>query len=284
MRQQLQNSENKLSKKNNLWEGEYQVSQISYFNDEIKDSYQKKIHLLLETTQDSNFHFQYSEFDFRKNDETSDTKASTLSQLCVEVIYPIKFIVDIHGGLQNVELIKSVSQTQSELENVKHYFVDEFSSEYVDKMKKLIESPKIVFDKFKNTLVNSFLFNTVYSKKLSTTEENFIYTEFYPWINDANPILFEIHNSILNTQNSEQEFIHIKQKGICADYRSYEELYYKEFDNNDFFMNDNSIDCEFNAEYVINKENKSLKRIEATFENFVQNNIEKETSLLERLE
>ena len=284
MRQQLQNSGNRLSEKNNLWEGEYQTSQTSYFNDEIKDSFQKKIRLSLEIIQDNNFHFQYSEFDFRKNDETSDTKASTLSQMCMEIIYPIKFIVDSHGKVQKIELIKNVTQILSELENIKLYFVDEFSSDYVEKMKKLIENPKVISHKFKNTLVNSFLFNTVYNKKLSITIENSVYTEFYPWISDANPIIFEIHNSLVDSEETEQEFIQIKQKGICTDYRSYEELYHKDFDNIEPFLNDNSIDCEFNVEYVINKESKSLQRIEAIFENFVQNNIEKEIFLLERLD
>ena len=48
-------------------------------------------------------------------------------------------------------------------------------------------------------------------------------------------------------------------------------------------IKDASIDCEFVAEYNFNKNSKSLQCIEATFQNFVDDNIEKEMFLLERI-
>ena len=151
-------------------------------------------------------------------------------------------------------------------------------------MKKEVQNPKEMLNKFRKTLIFSFLFSSVFSKKLDNDTENSIYESFYPWISNANPILFEIHNSISDIENSDGEFIKIKQKGISIDYRTYEELYYKEFENEEFPIPDNkSIDCEFDAEYTIKKEKKSLQRIEATFQNYVEENIEKEIFLLERL-
>ncbi len=284
MRQQFQNSENQASPKTNLWEGEYQFSHTNYLNEEIKDTYEKKIKITFEDFKNSNYYFQYSEFDFQKNGEESDSKASTLSKICMEIIYPTRIILDSKGLIQDIELIKNCSQISSEMDKLKYFFEDPFSSDYIEKMKKIIESPKQVSEKFKNTLLNSFLFNSVYSQKLSSTEENRLYIRFYPWVENVNPILFEIHNSISDVENSDEKFIKIQQKGISIDYRTYEELYYKEFQNDELPISENkSIDCEFDTEYTIKKENKSLQRIEATFQNFVEENIEKETFLLERL-
>ena len=202
----------------------------------------------------------------------------------MEIIYPTRIILDSKGLIQDIELIKNCSQISSEMDKLKYFFEDPFSSDYIEKMKKIIESPKQVSEKFKNTLLNSFLFNSVYSQKLSSTEENRLYIRFYPWVENVNPILFEIHNSISDVENSDEKFIKIQQKGISIDYRTYEELYYKEFQNDELPISENkSIDCEFDTEYTIKKENKSLQRIEATFQNFVEENIEKETFLLERL-
>ena len=284
MRQQLQNLENQTSPKTNLWEGEYQFSHANYLNEEIKDIYKKKIKITFEDFKNSNYCFQYSEFDFEKNGEESDSKASTLSKMCMESMYPIKIILDSKGLIQDIELTKSVQQTCKEMDEIKLFFEDDFSFDYIERMKNEVQNTKEMLNKFRKTLLFSFLFSTVFSEKLDNDTENSIYESFYPWISNATPILFEVDNSISDVENSDEEFIKIKQKGISIDYRSFEELYYLEFEyNKDILANENSIDCEFYAEYTIKKENKSLQRIEATFQNFVEENIEKETFLLERL-
>lgn len=284
MRQQLQNLENQTSPKTNLWEGEYQFSHANYLNEEIKDIYKKKIKITFEDFKNSNYCFQYSEFDFEKNGEESDSKASTLSKMSMESIYPIKIILDSKGLIMDIEFTKSTQQISSELDEIKLFFEDDFSFDYIERMKKEVQNPKEMLNKFRKTLVFSFLFSSVFSKKLDNDTENSIYESFYPWISNASPILFEIHSSILEENIDVEELIKITQKGICIDNRTFEELYYLEFEyNKDILANENSIDCEFYAEYTIKKENKSLQRIEATFQNFVEENIEKETFLLERL-
>lgn len=281
MKEQLQNSKEKTSPRNNLWEGEYIVSQVSYLNDENQDTYEKKIRLILETVTDSSYNFLYSEFDFQKNGEVSDSKASTLSKMCMEIIYPLRFIVDFQGQLQKIELSKNAQQISTEIDEIKEFFEDEFSSDYIEKLKKIIGNPKEFSEKFEKTLLNSFLFNPIYKQSFDSNKTNPTYNGFYLWISNANPILFEIQNTISDDENSEQETIKIIQKGISIDYRTNEELYYLDFEK--LPAKEDSIDCEFIAEYIFNKENKSLQRIEATFQNFIDDNIEKEIFLLERI-
>lgn len=283
IKQKLSNSKEKTELRNNLWKGEYQVSQTSYLNDEVENTYEKKIRLSLEAIQDFNYHFLYSEYDFLKNGETSDTKASSLSKKCMEIIYPLRFIVSFQGKINRIELTKNVQQISSEMDEIKLFFEDEFSADYIEKMKKLLENSKEVSDKFQNTLLNSFLFSPVYGQKFNSAEKSISIGTFFPWISNANPILFDIENTISGNQKDE-DFIIISQTGVSKDYRSYEEVYYLEFENDEHnFVKDTSIDCEYVAEFVIAKENKSLQRIEATFQNFIQENIEKEIFMLERL-
>lgn len=284
MRQQFHNSENQSSPKTNLWEGEYQFSHTKYLNEEIKDIYEKKIKIIFEDFKNSNYYFQYSEYDFEKNGEESDSKASTLSKMCIEIIYPIKIILDSKGLIQDIELTNTFQKISSELDEIKLFFEDTFSFDYIERIKNEVRNQKEMFDKFRKTLIFSFLFSSVFSKKLDNDSENSIHESFYPWISNANPILFEIHNSISDVENSDEKFIKIQQKGISIDYRTYEELYYKEFQNDELPISENkSIDCEFDTEYTIKKENKYLQRIEATFQNFVEENIEKEILIVERL-
>lgn len=110
MKEQLQNLKIKTATGSNLWEGEYQMSQVSFSNDETQDTYEKKIRLSLEVITENNYHFLYSEFDYLKNGEDSDTKVSNLSKKCMEIIYPVCFIVSLEGKIQKIELIKSVQQ------------------------------------------------------------------------------------------------------------------------------------------------------------------------------
>lgn len=284
MKKQLQNSKEKTSPRNNLWEGEYQISQTSYYNDETQDSYEKKIRLILETVTDSSYNFLYSEFDFQKNGETSDSKASELAKMCMEIIYPLRFIVDFQGKLQKIELIKNIQQISTEIDEIKQFFEDEFSSDYIEKLKKIIKNPKEFSEKFEKTLLNTLLFNSIYKQNFDPNRINPAYNGFFLWISNANSILFEIHNTISDDDNQQQETVKIIQKGISIDYRTYEELYYLDFENDENnLIKDASIDCEFVAEYNFDKNNKSLQRIEATFQNFVDDNIEKEMFLLERI-
>ena len=283
MKEQLQNFKEKISPRNNLWEGEYQISQTSYFNDETQDSYEKKIRLSLDTVTDSNYNFLYSEFDFKKNGEISDSKASELARMCMEAIYPIRFIVDFQGKLQKIGLSKNVQQISTEMNEIKQFFKDEFSADYIEKQRKIIENPNQISEKFENTLLNSFLFNPVYKQNFDSNRINPAYNRFYPWISNANPILFEIQNTIFD-ENYEKETVKIIQKGVSIDYRTNEELYYLDFEKSEsIIVKEDSVDCEFIAEYIFNKEDKSLQHIEAIFQNFVDDTIEKEIFMLQRL-
>lgn len=284
MKEQLQNLKIKTATGSNLWEGEYQMSQVSFSNDETQDTYEKKIRLSLEVITENNYHFLYSEFDYLKNGEDSDTKVSNLSKKCMEIIYPVCFIVSLEGKIQKIELIKSVQQISLEMNEMIESFEDNFSSNYIEDMKEIIKNPKEISEKFEKTLLVSFLFNPIYKQYFNSKKESLTYTSFYPWISNANPILFEIQNIILDDENSVPDRVKITQKGISTDYRTYEELYYLVFEEvKNTLAKENSINCEFIAEYIFDKENKSLQRIEATFQNFFDDNIEKKIFILERL-
>ncbi|MBD3906473.1 hypothetical protein NAL32_17300 [Chryseobacterium sp. Ch-15] len=266
-----------------LREGTYNISQTTYFNDEIINIYQQKIRLNFEEAKDNCCIFLFTAFDFRKNEETSDSKASTLATMCLESIYPIRMTVNSQGEIQNIELTKKAKQISSELETIKQFFEDDFSSDYIRKMKKIVEDPKEISRKFKNTLLNSFLFGSFYQTKLENWTTSQTYNHFYPWVSDAQPVCFELQNTLCIKENLNDDFLKIRQKGISCDYRSLEDLFLADSEyEKDSSSDENSIDCEHFAEYVFSRKNHSLQRIEATFLNFVNQNIEKEIFLLER--
>ncbi|MCD0478907.1 hypothetical protein LPB90_10590 [Chryseobacterium sp. LC2016-29] len=266
-----------------LWKGTYQISQTTYLNNEIKNVYEQKIRLDFEMIKNTNYHFQFTAFDFRKNGEASDSKASTLSEMCMETIYPIRITINSQGEIIDAELTKKPKQIASELEKVKEFFEDHFASDYIEKMKKIVEDPKEVSRKFTNTLLNKFLFGSFYQAKLGDWTTSQTYNDFYPWISDTQSICFELQNTLCPKENLDDEFIKIKQKGISCDNRSLEDLFLTDSEyEKDISTSENSIDCEHFAEYLFSRKNYSLQRIEAIFVNFVNENIEKEIFLLER--
>lgn len=268
----------------NLWAGTYIVSQTTYLNDEIKNVYEQTIRLDFEAIKNTNYHFQFTAFDFMKNGETSDSKASTLSEMCIETIYPIRITINFQGEIIDAELTKKPKQIFSELEKVKEFFTDDYAFSYIEKMKKILEDPKEVFRKFTNTLLNNFLFGSFYQAKLRVWTTSQAYNDFYHWISDAQPICFELQNILCPKENLDDEFIKIRQKGVCSDDRSLEELYLADSEyEKDIPLNENSIDCEHSAEYIFNRKDFSLQKIETIFQLFNHENIEKEVFLLERV-
>ncbi len=266
-----------------LWEGTYQITQSSFLNDELINTNENKFHLEFENTKNNCYNFLYSAFDFYRNNEESDGKASSLSQKCMEIIYPIRLIVNANGKLINAELSKTISEIYPKLDELKDFFIDEFSSQFIEKLKAILNDPKTVSEKFSNTLLNSFLFGSFYDVKLKEWTTSSLYQDFLPWIWDADKIRFEFQNRILPKENLVDEYLKIHQKGICSDYRKMEELYYSEFSEEEFEINNDSIHCEHEAEYIFNRENRELQRIEASFQNFINDNIEKEIFLLEKI-
>lgn len=267
-----------------LWNGIYQITQTAYLNDEITYSYGQKIQLNFELKKNNCFYFHFSAFDFKKNDENSDNKISTLAKMCMNVIYPIRLIINSNGRIQNIELTKEPAQIISELEAIKQFFTDNQASEYIEKMKKIINDPKEISIKFGKTLFNSFLFGSFYGTKFNKWTSSQIYHDSYPYIQDVHSIHFELQNILCPKETLDDGILKIKQKGICSDYRSLEELYSTNYNNDEQSnWNENSIDCEHYAEYSFNRKNFSLQKIEAIFRNYAQESADKEIFLLEKM-
>ncbi|MDR4954241.1 hypothetical protein REB14_18835 [Chryseobacterium sp. ES2] len=267
-----------------LWEGNYQITQTTYSDDTILVKYENKVRLDLEGIKNGYYHFLFSAFDFRKNEDTSDSKVETLAKMCIEVIYPIRYIIDFEGKFIDILLTKKTEDIVSELDSIKNFFPDQYSSDYIEKMKGIIESPEIILRKFKNTLFNSFMFGAFYRTQLGNWTSSDVYYDFYPWIFDAQSIRFEFQNLLLSKDIVDDERVKIQQKGISIDSRNLEGLHFidSKFDEKTG-IEKKPIDCEHFAEYLFNRENLSLYKMEARFQYFGHENTRREGFFLERI-
>lgn len=267
-----------------LWEGKYQITQTAYSDDTMLAKYENKVKLEFEGIKDGYYHFLFSAFDFRKNEDTSDTKVDTLAKMCIEVIYPIRYRIDPEGKLIDIVLTKKTEDIVSELDSIKNFFPDQYSSDYVEKMKDIVKSSEIILQKFRNTLFNSFMFGAFYRAQLGDWITSNIYYDFYPWIFDAQPIRFEFQNTLLAKDILDDKRVRIQQKGISSDNRNLEGLYFTDsrFDDKTDIGKE-PIDCEHFAEYFFNRENLSVYKIEAGFQYFGHENTQREDFLLERI-
>ncbi|WP_347218302.1 hypothetical protein [Chryseobacterium sp.] len=267
-----------------LWEGTYQVTQTTYSDDTIIAKYENKVKLDLEGIKNGYYHFLFSVFDFRKNEDTSDTKVGTLAKMCIEVIYPIRYSIDPEGKLIDIVLTKKTEDIVSELNSIKNFFPDQYSSDYIEKMKVIIENREILSQKFRNTLFSFFMFGTFYRTQLGNWTSSDVYYDFCPWIFDAQPIQFEFQNILFPKDIVDDERVKIRQKGSSFDSRNLEGLYFTDskFDDKTD-MGKEPIDCEHFAEYFFNRENLLLYKIEAEFQYFGYENVQREDFLLERI-
>lgn len=267
-----------------FWEGTYQITQTTCSDDIILSKYENKVRLDLEGIKNGYYHFLFSAFDFRKNEDISDSKLDTLAKMCIEVIYPIRYIIDRDGKLIDIALTKKTEDMFSEMNFIKNFFPDQYSSDYIEKMKDIVESSEIISQKFKNTLFNSFMFGEFYRTQLGNWVTSNVYYDFYPWIFDAQPIRFEFQNILLSKDIVDDERVKIQQRGISVDTRNLEGLHFIDSRFNEKTdIEKKPIDCEHFAEYIFNRENLSLYKIEAGFQYFGHENIRREDILLERI-
>lgn len=267
-----------------FWEGTYQIIQTTYSDDTVLTKYENKVRLDCEGIKNGYYHFLFSAFDFRKNEDISDSKVDTLAKMCIEVIYPIRYSINPKGKLIDIVLTKKTKDIVSELDSIKNFFSDQYSSDYIEKMKDIVESSEIISEKFKNTLFNSFMFGAFYRTQLGNWVTSNVYYDFYPWIFDAQPIRFELQNILLPKDIIDDERVKIQQKGISIDTRSWEDLYITDSKFDEKTDTENKpIDCEHFSEYLFNRENLSLYKIEARFQYFGHENTRREDFLLERI-
>ncbi|BAP30511.1 uncharacterized protein CHSO_1474 [Chryseobacterium sp. StRB126] len=267
-----------------LLEGTYQITQTAYSDDIIIAKYENKVRLDFEGIKNSHYHFLFSVFDFRKNEDVPDSKAGILAKMSIEVFYPIQYIIDVDGKIVDIVLTKKTEDLLSELDSIKNFIPDPYSSDYIEKMKDIAGNPELIFQKFKNSLLSSFMFGIFYRTQLGSWTSSDVYYDFYPWIFDALPIRFKFQNTLLPKDSVDDESVKIQQNGISSDHRSQEDLYMADTGFNDQAeITEKAIDCEHFAEYIFNRENWSLNKIEAKFQCFGNEGMGREDFLLERI-
>ncbi len=217
-----------------LWKGTYQITQAAYSGDILLTKYENKVRLDFDGIKNGNYHFLFSAFDFRKDEAASEINADTLARMCMEQIYPIQYIVDAEGKIVDVKLTKKPEDIVPELDSIKSFFPDQYSLDYIEKMKDIIKNTGIISHKFKNTLLNSFMFGAFYRVRLAHWTDSKTYEDFYPWIFDAKPIRFEFQNTLSAKDVIDDERVKIQQKGISSDHRSLEDLYFTDSEYNEF--------------------------------------------------
>lgn len=267
-----------------LCKGSYHMSQVMYSDDTPVAKYESNISLDFEGVEKGFYHFHFSVYDFIKNDVPSETKAAALTEMCMKSIYPLEYIVTPDGQLIDVKLTKKVGGILSELEVVKDFFPDQYSSDYIENIRSIVRSPEIISQRYKNTLFSSFMFGAFYRSRLGNWTTSGLYHDCFPWIFDAQPIRFEFRNKLFPKNDLDDQWLKIHQKGRSSDHRSLEDLYLTDSEFNDnAVLTKESVDCEHIAEYIFSREDLSLRKVTARFQNFLCDNIKSEDFLLQRI-
>lgn len=268
----------------NLWSSIYRASHTVYFNDQCKDDYTYTIRLDFEEEKSGNRHFLCTVSDFRKNGESSDTKVSELSGRCIGMIYPVRLVTGPEGELLKVEYMGEPGSAEGKLEALQQYFPDPFSSEYIRSFKDTLAMPDEISRKFERTLFCAFAFGSFYRVKFGDWTHSPVYTAFYPWFSNAEPIRFELQNILCRKEHPEDLLIRIRQEGSSCDHRSAEELQGGAAYDPGCPVSPTSADCTHSAEYVFSRKTYSLLKVEAVFSHLIHGNTEKEVFILEKTE
>ncbi len=265
------------------WEGMYHISRTCYFNDDIAGTYEQDIRLDFEGVRHGLYHYLLTASDFRKNGDLSDSKISTLAGMCMENLYPVRMMVTPQGKIHKAALTGSPELLVSGWEAIEQHFEDHYALNYIGTLKKMAEDPDVISGRFSCTLLSSLLFGPFYEMKLEDWTGSPAYRAFYPWIAEAQPVCFELRNTLLPKEHPGDGFIRIRQAGISCDPRSLEDLFIMDPDYSPTVAPDeHSIDCEHYSEYTFSRKDYTLRRIEAVFKNFANGNTGKEVFLLER--
>ncbi len=268
----------------NLWSGTFRASHTVSFNDQCKDTFTYTIRLNFEKEKNGNRHFLCTFSDFRKNGEPSDTKVSELSARCIGMIYPVRLVIGPEGELLKVECTREPGSAAEKLEALRQYFSDPFSLEYISGFKDTLAVPDEISRKFGRTLFCAFAFGSFYRVKFGDWTHSPVYTAFYPWFSNAEPVRFELQNILCRKDHPEDPLIRIRQEGNSCDHRSAEELQGGAAYDPVFPVCATSIDCIHSAEYVFSSKTYSLLKVEAVFSHLIHGNTEKEVFILEKTE
>lgn len=264
-----------------LLKGIYKINHQKFLDDELLTDYQYQIELSYIKFEDHHHIFNIHMSDFKKEGKDSDTKIYNLAKACVEILYPLTLLLNEKRELKNISLTSPENSIKDQLEVLKSYFTDQYSSSYINQMKWIVDEKKNLLESLKNTLPIHFLIGSFYRTTYGDWTDSQIYHDFLPWLTNASPIRFQLHNKI--TPYEDNNSIKITQSGHSSDNRNLDQLYSKSFVYDDNTLSTNkTVNCTHFAEYTINRKELSVQKIEAVFNLYFDDMIEKEVFIMEK--
>jgi len=264
-----------------LLNGKYKINHQKFLDDELLTDYQYQISLDFIKFEDNHHIFNLQMSDFKKEGIESDTKMSSLAKACVEILYPLQILLNNDAELKEVRLTSPENLIKNHLETLKSYFTDSYSDSYINQMKLVIENKKVLLENLKNTLPINFMTGSFYRTIYGDWADSKIYHDFLPWLTNASPIRFELQNKILPKEDD--TVLKIIQKGNSSDYRSLDDLYSQSaIDHEETIITENSVDCDHFAEYSFNRTDLSIQKIDAIFNLYIDDVVEKEIFSMEK--
>lgn len=264
-----------------LLKGKYNINHQKFLDDEMLTDYQYQLKLDYIKFESNHHIFTLQMSDFKKEGKESDTKISSLAKACIEILYPLEIWLNEEGELKEVRLTSSENSIKDQLEVLKSYFTDQYSDSYINQMKLVIEDKKVLLGNLKNTLSIHFLVGSFYRAKYGDWTDSQLYHDFLPWLSNASPIRFELQNKIMLKEDDNT--LKIVQNGNSSDYRSIDQLYFKSAIYDEKApLRENSIDCNHIAEYSFNRTDLSIQKIEAIFNSYIDDMVEKEIFTMEK--
>lgn len=264
-----------------LLKGNYRINHQKFLDDKLITDYQYQLELHYIKFENNHHIFAIQMSDFKKEGIESDTKISSLAKACMEILYPLEIRLNVAGELKELNLTSPENLLKDHLETLKSYFTDSYSAAYIDQIKLIIDDRKALLKSLKNTLSIYFLVGSFYRALYGDWADSQIYQDFLPWLPNASPIRFALQNKII--LKDDNDILKIVQEGNASDYRNMDQLYSNShiYDGK-ISVTENSVDCNHFAEYSFNRADLSIQKIEAIFNSYIDDVIEKEIFIMER--
>ncbi|WP_160137423.1 hypothetical protein [Chryseobacterium sp. c4a] len=248
----------------NAFSGDYKVIQTESDDGVQKSEYAYSLHFkYIKKEKDHHLHFSMS--GFKKDGEELEEKINSLASAFVKIIYPITLIIDHSGGLLTAETDKEISEIIGEIEALKKYYQGKYASLHIDQLKDKMANSKSMDASLKKLLPIQLLFSCFYQAHYNIQGVASPYISRFSWMAPASPIKMELLNNTL--PEKDPQFIEVVQTGKSADYRTVEELYEEERNNDEHTrQNLKSLIASHTAVYTLNAENFSVQKIKAAFQ------------------
>ena len=121
--------------------------------------------------------------EFKKNNEVPEDKISMLSISCMKALYPVAFTVPAQGSISGFYDYKEMIRTfRKKLQDPENFFVGEISQAYITQFRNYLDNEKLLFEKFRSTLLYQFLFPKMewFNKNQSWEEKLYIIQNSFP--------------------------------------------------------------------------------------------------------